>query len=90
MIFKVVDSLPPIRNHDHKIVSKDGTDPISVRPYRYPSFQKNVMEELIKEMLDKGLIRPSTSPFLAPVVLVKKKDNSWRLCVDYRAINEKQ
>ena len=73
VIFKEVDSLPPVRNQDHRIVLKDGTDPISVRPYRYPSFQKNVMEELIKEMLDKGLIRPSTSPFSAPVVLVKKR-----------------
>ena len=73
MIFKEVDSLPPVRNQDHRIVLKDGTDPISVRPYRYHSFQKNVMEELIKEMLDKGLIRPSTSPFSAPVVLVKKR-----------------
>ena len=84
-----MNTLPPVKSHDHKTVLKDGTNPVLVRPYRYPLFQKNAIEELVNEMLKKGVIRPSSSPFSAPVVLVKKKDNSWRLCVDYRAINEK-
>ena len=75
-VFKEVNTLPPVRSHDHKIVLKDGTDPVSVRPYRYPFFQKNAIEELVNEMLKKGVIRPSSSPFSAPVVLVKKKDNN--------------
>lgn len=52
-------------------------------------FQKNAIEVMVKEMLDKRLVRPSTSHFLAPIVLVKKKYNSWRLCIDYKAINYK-
>lgn len=82
-VFREVEQLPPVRCHDHKITLKEGTDPISVRPYRYPAFQKNIIEEMVKEMLNKGIIRPSSSPFSAPIVLVRKKDNSWRLCIDY-------
>jgi hypothetical protein len=45
------------------------------------------MEELIKQLLDSHMIRPSISPYSSPVILVKKKDGSWRMCVDYRALN---
>jgi hypothetical protein len=78
--------LPPSRSHDHKIPLTT-SQPINVRAYRYHYFQKSEIEKLILEMLISGIIRPSQSPFFAPVLLVRKPDGSWRLCVDYRALN---
>ncbi|XP_022154744.1 uncharacterized protein LOC111021922 [Momordica charantia] len=74
-VFQPPSSLPPCRAIDHKIQLKDGQPSVNVRPYRYPHVQKTENEKLISEMLEAGVIRPSTSPYSSPVILVKKKDD---------------
>lgn len=87
-IFVEPSSLPPFRqHHDHKIVLREGSNPVNQRPYRYALHQKNEIDKIVEEMLLSGTIQPSSSPYASPVVLVKKKDSTWRLCVDYRELN---
>nr|GFC88970.1 putative reverse transcriptase domain-containing protein [Tanacetum cinerariifolium] len=65
-----------------------GAAPVARAPYRLaPSGMKDLSEQL-KELSDKGFIRPSSSPWGAPVLFVKKKDGSFRMCIDYRELNK--
>jgi hypothetical protein len=87
VLFKEPDSLPPSRacNHENPLIP--GARPVNIKPYRYPPTLKTEIERQVAEMLDKGIIQPSTSLFSSPVLLVKKKDGSYRFCVDFRHLN---
>src|SRR4051812_13022850 len=80
--------LPPDREIEFAIELVPGTAPIAKRPYRMPANELAEMKKQIQELIEKGYIGPSTSPWGAPVLFVKKKDVSMRMCVDYRALNE--
>ncbi|XP_015158625.1 uncharacterized protein [Solanum tuberosum] len=87
-IFDIPTALPPHRGpYDHIIPIIDNATPISKRPYRFPGVKKDIIKKLVHEMLDQGVVQHSTSPYASPVVLVGKKDGSWRLCIDYRDLN---
>lgn len=60
---------------------------MNARSYRYAPAQKSEIEKQLAEMLTNGTIRPSSSPYASPVLLVRKKDGSWCFCVDYRQLN---
>ena len=79
--------MPPDRNVEFAIELQPGTAPISRRPYRMPPNELTELKKQLQELLDKGYIRPSTSPWGCPALFVKKKDQSLRLCMDYRPLN---
>lgn len=72
----------------HQIITSDFI-PVCKRAYPVPVNKQNFIDEEVQAILSKGIIRPSTSPWAAPVVLVPKKDGGMRFCVDYRALNAK-
>ena len=86
-VFAMPFELPSSRTCDHSILLLPDAPPIRVKPYRYPDSQKNEIELMVQDMLQEGSIEPSNSPFSSPVLLVRKKDGSWRFCTDYRALN---
>jgi hypothetical protein len=79
--------MPPDRNIELAIKLQSGTAPISKRPYRMPPAELAELKKQLQELLNKGFIRPSTSPWGCPALFVKKKDESLRLCIDYRPLN---
>ena len=88
-IFSTLQGLPPFRGvHDHSIPLVPGSLPPNIRPYRHPFAQKNEIEKMVQELLTAGVIRPSMSPYSSPVVMVLKKEGSWRMCPNFRALNK--
>ncbi|GJR28724.1 putative nucleotidyltransferase, ribonuclease H [Tanacetum coccineum] len=79
--------LPPAREIEFGIELIPGAEPISKAPYRMAPVELKELKEQLQEMLENGFIRPSVSPWGAPVLFVKKKDGSMRLCIDYRELN---
>lgn len=81
--------LPPSRGFQHVIELEANSKPVIIKSYRHPKVFRDEIEKTIAGLLESGHIRPSCSPFASPVVLVKKKNGTTRLCIDYRPLNKK-
>nr|KYP61846.1 Transposon Ty3-I Gag-Pol polyprotein [Cajanus cajan] len=86
-VFDTPTSLPPTRAHGHFIPLIQGSMPVKFKPYGYPHSQKEDIERLVEDMLTEGIIQPSKSHFSSPIILVKRKYGSWKVCTGYRALN---
>ncbi|KAF5755487.1 putative nucleotidyltransferase, Ribonuclease H [Helianthus annuus] len=80
--------LPPSRDIDFRIDLIPGANPVAKAPYRLAPSEMRELSNQLQELLEKGFIRPSTSPWGAPVLFVKKKDGSFRMCIDYQELNK--
>ena len=80
--------LPPDREIEFEIELIPGTAPISKTPYRMAPAELKELKIQLQDLLEKGFIRPSHSPWGAPVLFVRKKDGTMRLCIDYRGLNK--
>ncbi|GJR77392.1 putative reverse transcriptase domain-containing protein [Tanacetum coccineum] len=80
--------LPPTRQVEFQIDLVPGAAPVARATYRLAPSEMKELSEQLKELSDKGFIRPSSSPWGAPVLFVKKKDGSFRMCIDYRELNK--
>ena len=80
--------IPPDREIDFQIELAHGTEPISKAPYRMAPLELKELKVQMEELVSKGFVRSSTSPRGAPVLFVKKKNGSLRLCIDYRELNK--
>jgi hypothetical protein len=86
-IFLEPTQLPPPRDCDHRIQLKNVSKAPNIRPYSVPHKQKDEVEKLIAELLQAKFIRPSFSSYSSPLLSVRKKDGTWRVCIDYRSLN---
>ncbi|XP_057518465.1 uncharacterized protein LOC130799384 [Amaranthus tricolor] len=83
-----IPGMPPTRDFEFTIDLVPGAGPISKAPYRMAPAEMEELRKQVEELLEKGYIRPSVSPWGAPVLFVRKKDGSMRLCIDYRELNK--
>ncbi|GJT19000.1 putative reverse transcriptase domain-containing protein [Tanacetum coccineum] len=85
---KDLSGLPPTRQVEFQIDLIPGAAPVARAPYRLAPSEMKELSDQLQELSDKGFIRPSSSPWGAPVLFVKKKDGSFRMCIDYRELNK--
>ena len=83
-----IQGLPHVREIDFTIELLPRPAPISIVPYRMAQAELGELKIQLQELLDKGSVRPSISPWGTPVLFVKKKDGSMRTCIDYRKLNQ--
>ncbi|GJY72835.1 putative reverse transcriptase domain-containing protein [Tanacetum coccineum] len=83
-----LSGLPPSREVEFRIDLISGAMPVAKSPYRLAPTEMQELSNQLKELQDTGFIRPSSSPWGAPVLFVKKKDGSFRMCIDYRELNK--
>jgi hypothetical protein len=89
VVFSTPQGLPPSRGvHDHSIPLVPRILPPNIRLYRHPFSPKNEIEKLVQELLNAGIICPSTSPYSSPMVMVLNKEGSQRMCVDFCALKK--
>lgn len=86
-LFSEPSGTPPVRCINHTIPLMTGSQPFRLRPYRYTPAQKDEIEKQVTHLLQNHMIQRSSSPYASPVLLVKKKNGEWRLCVDLRRLN---
>ncbi|GFR95393.1 reverse transcriptase [Elysia marginata] len=89
ILTKFSDTLTSLPGHTHTVQHKirlTTDEPVRVKPYQLPFASQNFVKDEIKKLLDLGVVEPSVSPFCSPIVLVKKKDGSLRLCIDFRKL----
>jgi hypothetical protein len=87
-VFQEIPGLPPKRDIDFSIDLVPGVSPVSKTPYRMSTPELKELQMQLEELLKKGYIRPSVSPWGAPILFVKKKDGTLRLCIDFRQLNK--
>ena len=80
--------LPPNKKIEHLIEIEPGEKLVNIKPYRYPHHHKTKIERLTQDLLKCGVISKSRSPYATLVVLVRKNDGSFRLCIDYIGLNK--
>ncbi|GJW87343.1 putative reverse transcriptase domain-containing protein [Tanacetum coccineum] len=80
--------IPPVRQVEFQIDLIPGAAPVARTPYRLAPSEMQELSNQLQELTDRGFIRPSTSPWGAPILFVKKKDGSFRMCIDYRELNK--
>ncbi|GKF65566.1 hypothetical protein Tco_0192083, partial [Tanacetum coccineum] len=80
--------IPPTRQVEFQIDLIPGAAPVARAPYRLAPSEMKELSDQLKELSDKGFIRLSSSPWGAPVLFVKKKDGSFRMCINYRELNK--